>query len=171
MVGLDLASTGGRYLDEGETVFVIGHLFEKLFYGGESFQDSFGVVEPVDSDADIFGFFDANGRQDFLDLDRFGFVFPRESDTYWERFDHAPVGIFGDGELFQIDQGLELSSYGFYKVVAVELGMESNQVGAQHPVEDFLAIRADTECFRVWPGNVPKDADLSVGPGVFDYSR
>ena len=61
--------------------------------------------------------------------------------------------------------------HGLQEVVAVVLGVEPEQVVAEHPVEQFVGPRADAERLRVGPRDVPELRHHQVRPRGLQQPR
>src|SRR5712672_1414428 len=56
------------------------------------------------------------------------------------------------------------------EIVAMKLGVKAEDRGAEQSVEDLLAPRADAECFRIWPRDVPEGDDRRARQPLADHA-
>src|SRR5579872_4203471 len=56
------------------------------------------------------------------------------------------------------------------KVRTVRLNVESDEVRTEKPVYKFALPRADAECLRIRPGNMPENSDAGVGTTQLDHA-
>ncbi len=68
----------------------------------------------------------------------------------------------GDREALPVDAGLDGALHRVQEVVAVVLGVEADEVGAQHAQEQLVLPRADREGLEVRPRDVPEDRGARV---------
>ena len=76
-----------------------------------------------------------------------------------------------DGEPLAVDAALQCAIHRFKKVIAVVLGVEAEEVVAQHPIENFAWPTGREELLGIRPGNMPELRDDQVGPRVLEQSR
>src|ERR1700722_1521259 len=72
------------------------------------------------------------------------------------------------GKSLPLDARLERGIDCLEEIVAVRLGMETDQVRAKQAVEELPLPRANAERFRIGPRNMPEDGDARVGTRLFD---
>ncbi len=120
----------------------------------QAFQDSLGVVEAVDADAQamIPGQFQVLQHALPALLDRgpgrlqLG-IGPLDRD--WIAFDQGLLALEGDGRMLVLDARLQIAVDGLEEVLALVAGMEAEDGAAQQPLQDFAAPGADAEAFRI----------------------
>src|SRR5260221_2756989 len=143
--------------------------------GEEALQDSLGVVEPVDADAD-----DGVRREPVFRAyvgpalrDRFlhGLGGERPFDRYRIATHGGLVAAVGHRISFPVDACLDVAVDRVDEVVAVELGVESENAAPEETVDQLLAPGADAEGLRVRPGNVPERDDGRRRDALADHAR
>ena len=76
-----------------------------------------------------------------------------------------------DGEAIPLDPSLDRPLHRLQEVVAVELRVEADEVGAEHAEQDLLLPGTDADGLEVRPRDVPEERDARVGPGLFHQPR
>src|ERR1700685_1494344 len=76
-----------------------------------------------------------------------------------------------DSEVLPVDSRLQSAVHRLKKIIAMRLDVKSNQVGAEHSVNQFPLPRADAKRLRVRPGNVPEDCNPSIRTFALNQSR
>ncbi len=76
-----------------------------------------------------------------------------------------------DGEALPVEPRLKRAVHRLQEIVAVRLHVETDQVGAQQPVQQFALPGADAERFRVRPRDVPEDRNPGIRPPLLDHAR
>ncbi len=167
LVLLDAGARRRRDLDEGEFADPFRMCLEQPFDRPEPLLDSLGIVEPVDAGADRMCL--AAGGSCRLTSCRHCCHRLRHDTRRWWPFDRDRVPLHrgrcapvGDGERFPVDSRLEGPIHRVDEIVAVELGVESEDAAAEQAVEQLLAPRADRECLRIRPGDMPEGDDRGV---------
>jgi len=173
MVALDVGAAGSPDLDEDEFPLIPGVFLQETFNPAEPFQDALGVIHPFHADAEIFRLdpqLFQQGRTVFQG--RLGFdagilkgVGKRHADG--EGFHQGRVSLFVDAEPFPINPGFEGPVHSVEEIVAVELGVEPDEVCSEHAVKEVLLPGTDAEGFGIRPGDVPERGDACVGPFLF----
>ena len=77
----------------------------------------------------------------------------------------------GDGGVLAVDAAFDEAVDGLEEVVAVELGVEADDAGAEQAFEDLLLPGADAEGLGVRPGDVPEGDDGRLGQALADHAR
>ena len=85
--------------------------------------------------------------------------------------DRRQLAAVGDGEHFAIDARLDEALDRVEEIVAVKLRVKAENAAPQQPVEHLFAPRADPECLRVGPGDVPEGDDGGFGERLADQAR
>ena len=88
-----------------------------------------------------------------------------------KRLDHGAMVFAVDGKMFPIDSRFQRAVHGLEEVVAMRLDVKSDQIRAQHSVDQFPLPGADAECFSIRPGNMPENCNPRVGTFLLDQSR
>ena len=75
------------------------------------------------------------------------------------------------GERLAVDARLHEAVDGLEEVVDVELRVEAYDIGAEEAVEQLDTPRADRECLRIRPRDVPERDDGRLGQALADHAR
>jgi len=95
----------------------------------------------------------------------------RQSNADGKRLYRCKMAAAGHGHSLPLDTGFKSAIHGIEKVPAMRLNVKADQIRAQQTVEQFMLPRADSERFRIRPGNVPEDRDPGIGPPFLDQAR
>jgi hypothetical protein len=154
VVTFDVRSTGRANLNVREFALKFRVFFQKSIDSVETLQHAFGVVHSFHADRQEAGF-------DPQFLQKGGVVRRRacgfgKVDADGKGFDEGRVVFPIDGESFPFNPAFQHAVDRFHEIVAVELGVETHEIGAQHAAQQFPLPRADAEGFGVRPGDMPK---------------
>ncbi len=152
-----------------------GFELEQALDGAEALDDALGVVEAVDTDAElVFGrqvvqlaYAAAAVRHALLQHLRFR----RPGDRNRVAAHGGELAAEGDGEGFAVDARLEKAIHRIDEVVAVELGMKAENAAAEQARKDLVAPGADGEGLGIGPGYVPEGDDRGIGQFLADHAR
>src|SRR4026207_57205 len=76
-----------------------------------------------------------------------------------------------DREVLPVHPALDGPLHRLEEVVAVVLGVEADEIGAQHSLQDLGLPRADAEGLEVRPRDVPEDLHPRVRPSLLHIQR
>jgi hypothetical protein len=79
--------------------------------------------------------------------------------------------VLDDGALLAIDARFEVAIHRIEEVVAVELGLESQDAAAKQSFQQFGAPGANAQAFGVRPGDVPEGDDGGAGQAFANQAR
>ena len=157
------AGTAGRGdLEEGDLAVTLGVDLQKALVGFHPQQQALGVVETVDAEHDLPAAQVVTQRRGLLG----GLGRHREPleaghvDPDRVRLGAAAVAV--EHDRLALDGRAEQVAGRLAKVLGVALGVEADQVRAQHPADQVPCGRQDPEHFRGGPGHVPEEADSRV---------
>lgn len=168
VVGDGVTAWGGD-LDEDAVVGVGLALFEEFLEGFEAAEDSLGVVEAVDGEEDLAVFAEA-----FAEVAGSSCGFGRLGAEV------EPVVVDGDGEGASEDvatlvveegaAGLDVAVFAAEadEVLCGAVGLEADDVGAEHAFEDLSSPGEPLEEFFGGEGDVEEEADAKARAGLAD---
>src|SRR5204863_66825 len=120
------------------------------------------VIHTLDADADeLAGDTERRQRGRAVGRPRRGAEVGRDADR--KRPHVGRVLAADDREAVPFDPPLDGALDGLEEVVAVELRVEADEVGAQHPEQDVRLPGADADGLEVRPRNVPEERHARVG--------
>src|SRR5487761_2756061 len=149
LIFLDAGARRRGDLDKGEAADPLRIGLEQALDGAEALDDALGVVEAIDTDAElVFGrqvvqlaYAAAAVRHALLQHLRFR----RPRDRNRVAAHGGDLAAEGDGEGFPVDPRFEKTIPRIDEIVAVELGMKAENAAAQQSGDDFVAPGADGE--------------------------
>src|SRR5256885_6791281 len=174
LVLVDAGARRRRDLDEHELADPFGLELEKALDREEPLEYPLGIVESIHADA----YYRVCGEA--VPLAHVGAAFAQRFlhglgvERPFYRDGIAPhrglVAAVGYGVGLAIDPRLDVAVDRVDEIVAVELGVKSQNTAAENTVEDRLAPRADSERFGVGPGDVPEGDDGRLRQALPDHA-
>jgi hypothetical protein len=147
---------GRRNLNKSKAADPVWIQFQQTFYRPQAFEDALGVVEAINTDAELVlgrqvvqpgGWSRGRTQQSWPS-------FPPPVAMRWRSDTWRTVVSLATerhGERFPVDAGFKKSIHGIDKIVAVELGMKAQNAAAQQTREQFFPPWANGERLRIWP--------------------
>ena len=86
-------------------------------------------------------------------------------------FHRGKLAAARNGECLAVDARFEHAIHRVDEVVAVKLGVKSEDAAAKHSLEQFHPPRADCKCLGIGPRDVPEGHDRCVGQPLADELR
>ena len=170
LVAIDHPAAGSGELHEYEPLAVFGIGLEEEAQRPDPLRQALGVVDALDPHPDELGL-DSEPAQELGPGDAQRVVDELGRDADRERLHVRRVLAARHRETLPVDARLERAVDRLQEVVAVVLGVEADQVGAEHAEQELALPRADPERLEVGPRDVPEDGDPRVGALGLDERR
>src|SRR5580698_1756692 len=142
----------------------------------ESLEDSLGVIDAIDADAEIAHInsqlgqnFPPRGCAIAVQIAVMPRVGVSHADRKWPDQRLMPLPAYR--ETVPVRICFERPVHRLQKIIAMRLHMKPNQIRAQQSIQKFALPRTNSNRLRIRPRNVPEDRDMRVGPLLLDQTR